>query len=282
MLTRAGRSLATLLLVVCVPLQARGQPAGLLPSAGAAASQDEEALRALGDQYVAAQEREDAEAFLALWSLRAPTLERQRGMTRFAFKDTDYRFANVAIDHVRVEGDRATLRVIADREVIDSRDTKPDGGRIVRTFRSLMAVVLSCVKEDGVWRVWEEESALRPLGEALANATSDEERERLLAGDERLVSADLRRLLASRADQLYVMQAFDRALPLLRLVERIAIQAGDREGLASAYHNIANILYLKRQFPEALELYQRRLAIEQDLQNHDGQAEAWLGIATTE
>ena len=33
MFTRAGRSLATLLLAVCVPLQARGQPAGLPPGA---------------------------------------------------------------------------------------------------------------------------------------------------------------------------------------------------------------------------------------------------------
>ena len=251
-------------------------------SAAQAIVDDGAAVRALAGQYVATQEREDAAAHLALWSPGSPSIDQMRRVAQFAFRDTDYRLSNVEVDRVEVTGDRATVRIIADREVIDSRDTKPDGGRIVRIFRSLMAVALTCVKEEGAWRVWEEANAIRPLADALADASTDDERERLLDSNRRLVSADLRALLAQRADQLYVMQNFDRALSLLRVVERVAIEAGDRAGLASAYHNIANILYFKQQFVEAIELYRRRLVIEEELGNRDGQADAWRGLATTE
>jgi tetratricopeptide (TPR) repeat protein/CHAT domain-containing protein len=252
------------------------------PAPAQAPGIDDAAVRTLAEQYVATQEREDAAAYLALWSPASPSVDQMRRISQFAFRNTDYRLSNVEIDRIEVAGDRARVRIIADREVIDSRDTKPDGSRIVRMFRSLMAVVLTCVKEEGVWRVWEETNAIRTLADALADATADEARERLLESNPRLVSADLRAMLAQRVDQLYVMQNFDVALSLLRLVERVAIEAGDRAGLASAYHNTANILYFKQQFAESVELYRRRLAIEEDLGNRDGQADAWRGLATVQ
>ncbi len=255
--------------------------AGAQAPAGSAAARDEAALRALAAAYIGAHEHEDADALLALWDPAAEAYTSTERMARFVFTKTDYRMANVAVDRIRTDGDRASFRLLADREIEDRRDTGPGGQPIVRIYRGLTAVVLTCARSDNGWRIVGQDDAVGDFADRLIDA-GPEERERLFADEPRLISGDLRNALAVRADRLYAAQAFAPAKALLDLALRVATAVGDQEGLAVTYQNLGNVLYLLNDYQASLEYYRMRLALEQERANAAGEASAWHGIATTE
>ena len=233
------------------------------------------ALASAVARFFAAQEAEDVEAYLALWSAKArrPRLE----MLKYVFETGDDRFSDVRVTRVMPLGDHMRVRVAALRE-----RTQPPriAGRPPIVRRLTMDVSLTFVREDGDWKLLREGPASDDLAAALIESTSGEERKQLLAAepdllDERLVLAISRRAGEAAQQQLYAAAqvGYERMLEVARDV-------GDRKYEGEALQNLANAFFYQRNFAAALEAYEARLAIERERGDDEAAASALSGVAT--
>src|SRR5262245_11726634 len=88
-------------------------------------SADEAAIRALAEAFFRAWAAKDLDGFLRLWSKHAPELEARKKSAAELFADSEKIALNsLALRRVRVEGDKAHVRVEADAKVIDAKTGK--------------------------------------------------------------------------------------------------------------------------------------------------------------
>lgn len=130
---------------------------------GAASAADEAALRALAQEFYAAYAEKDLDGFLRLWSAKAPELgARQQAMQKLFADHEKTELKILTVRNVMVDGDKAKLRVDVEMSAVETKTDKLAAG-LGRRNRSL-----HCIKDDGVWKVWQEISAAESLAEQLA------------------------------------------------------------------------------------------------------------------
>ena len=156
------------------------------------------AFQALADRFFAAQQAEDPEAYLALWSRSAtkPTIEQ----LRFVFTSGDDTFTDVSVLRAQVTGETARIRVAATRVRTDMRFKGPDGS--ARTFTTRLQLAVALVREEGEWRIVREGPPSDELAVTLIETADPEVRRRLLEADPELVNLRLVDAISQRADQL--------------------------------------------------------------------------------
>jgi tetratricopeptide (TPR) repeat protein len=233
------------------------------------------ALLSVVDRFYETQEREDIEGYLELWSRTAsrPTVEQ----LRFIFESGDDRFADLRITHATVDGARARVRL----EVTRTRTRQPPApGLPPVTTSAPMRVALDFVREAGEWRIVREGPAADTLATDLVEASTDDERERLLAMEPELVDVHLLSALARLGSTAAARQAYPASLSTFQLIVRLAGRMGHTREEGEALQNIGNALYFMQRFDEALSAYARRLALERDREDEAGAAAALAGIAT--
>ena len=235
---------------------------------------DDPALRAAVEQFVATQQREDADAYLALWSESARRPE--RAMLQYIFDSGDDEFSNVAVVRVVRSGDVVRVRVSAERD----RSTPGRTGGSPVHVRSRMMVSLTYVKDRGEWKLVREGPATDDLAAALIEAATPDAREQLLAADGDLVTPSLVSALSRRGTEAAQLQQYPAAQAAFERALGVAQRIGDTKAEGESIQNVANALYFQRNFPRALELYQQRLSLEQGRRNDEGAAAALAGIAT--
>ena len=266
------RLLSTTASVIFLCLTASAQQ--LAP--GGAPSPDEVALRSLVVKYYDAYAKKDLDVITALWSKDAPGFAPRRDLMRRMFTAEDYRFSEPAITRIKVEGARASARVIVERNT-----TRPIGssGPIVKsTVRS----DLSFVNENGEWKFWGEAPAVAGMANALAAAKTDDEREALLAGDQDLVNLELLTLLTSQSDRAFTQGDNSRALSILIGQRLVADKLGEKRGASSAWMNTGIIHFIQKRHQQALEAYQKGMAIEEELGRKSEQARFLVNIGLTQ
>ena len=206
-------------------------------------------LRAVASAYLSTQEREDLDGHLALWAA-GEGVDRRRKDLPVVFRLGDDRFTNVRIDRIRIEGDRASVRIVADRE------RTVVGGN---TIPSRLAIILECAQTPGVWRVTDETSAYGALADDLLALDDRAALDARLDADRDLLNRDLLRAVAERADKRALAREFDRALPGYTLLKELARQMDDIETASGALQNIGNTHFFRQNYAGALEIYQERL-----------------------
>src|SRR4051812_9552271 len=77
----------------------------------AIAQSDEAALRAIVGKYYDAYTKKDWEAFAALWHERSPALAARHNIWQQQAPNYDFKFTDPVVSRVKVENDKATLRV---------------------------------------------------------------------------------------------------------------------------------------------------------------------------
>jgi tetratricopeptide (TPR) repeat protein len=230
-------------------------------------------VRAVVERFFAAQQAEDVEAYLALWSSRA---QRPRAeQLRFIFDSGDDRFSELAIQQVTRVGDLVRVRV----SVLRERTMNRFGGT-PRTTTSRPTWNMTLARDGGELRILSEGQPADDLAAALVAAATAAERDELLAAEPDLLNERLVLALTRRADNLAISQKFADALPIYGIVLEVAQRMGDTKAEAEVLQSIGNAYYFQRRFPEALRAYERRLAIERTSANEGGAANALLGIAT--
>jgi tetratricopeptide (TPR) repeat protein len=254
--------LLTVVSVICICLSASAQQ--LAP--GGAPSPDEVALRSLVVKYFDAYAKEDLDSVMSLWGKDAQGVASRRDLLRRMFAIEDYRFSEPAISRIKVEGGRASARVVVERDATRFRDSP--ASIIKSTVRSDISFVI----ENGEWRFWSEAPAVAGLANALAAAKTDAEREALLAGDPDLVNRELLALLASQSDRASTQSDYPRALSILMGQRLVAERLGDKKGASQAWMNTGIIHFDQKRYQQALDAYQKGLAIEEALGRRSEQA----------
>jgi tetratricopeptide (TPR) repeat protein len=258
--------------IICLCLSAFAQQ--LAP--GGAPSPGETALRSLVAKYFDAYAKKDLDAVMSLWGKDAPGVASRRDLLQRMFTIEDYRFSEPAISRVKIEGGRASARVVIERNATRLRDSSTS------SVKNTIRYDLSFVMENGEWRFWGEAPAVAGLANALAAAKTDAERDALLAGDSDLVNRELLGLLISQSYQAFTQPDYPRALSILLGQRLVAEKLGERKGLSRTWMNTGIIYFTQKLYQQALDAYQKGLAIEEELGRKSQQANFLTNIGLTQ
>lgn len=146
--------------------------------------------------------------------VRPPVGTEGDGLKSFTFRRVD------------LNGDKASVRVVIATDA-EYGDGSSDGKQPADTNRTL-----DLVNDHRSWKVWRYASSEECLAEALANAGSDEERNRLIAQDGELVNVRLAKAILIETDRLTLQGKNAQALDLYSLARRIANQINEKAILA--------------------------------------------------
>jgi CHAT domain-containing protein/tetratricopeptide (TPR) repeat protein len=246
---------------------------------------DEAALIALIAKYHAAYAQKDLRGLVAIWSLRSPELaagieEAQQTMARGSIDAS-----NVLVSQIKISGNKAILQASVDFESSDTQTGVKRRERRVRNF--------ALIKDDAEWRVWRDASSTQDLSSFLEKGSewkasadsieqfaatlvnaSEADRERLLADNKEMVTTGLRDALTRRVGQLQIPGSYDRAVSVLRLVQKIAEQLEDKGGTAIAERQLGDVFREWGRWPDALKHYLTAAAMYQALGRRSSKAAA--------
>lgn len=233
------------------------------------------ALLAAIDRFYETQEQEDVEGYLDLWSSTAtrPTADQ----LRFVFESGDDRFSDRQITRAEVDGDRARVWLVVTR-TRTMRSRAPGVPPV--TFSTTMRVALDFEREGAEWKLVREGLAADALAADLAEAATDEDRERLLEAESDLIDGHLLAALARLGSAAAARRAYPQSLAIFQQLARLAARTGHRREEGEALQNVGNALYFMQRFPDALAAYERRLVLERERDDLAGAAAALAGIAT--
>jgi CHAT domain-containing protein/uncharacterized protein YchJ len=246
----------TVVAAICISLSAYAQQLTL--DGPSSAMLDEAALRVLVVKYYNAYAKKDLDALASLWGKDSPAASRREMLQRM-FAVEEYKFSELTITRVKIEGGAATARVAVERETTSVR------GAAQSVRKSAIRADFSFVRENGEWKFWSEAPAVLGLTTALASAKSDAEREALLEADKDLITRDLMIALNSQSDRAYAMAEYPRALSILISQRLVAEKLGDRKEISHAWMNTGIIYFMQKAYQQALDAYQKGLAIEEEL-----------------
>lgn len=233
-------------------------------------------IRAAVERFYAAQEAEDIEAYLALWS---KTAQRPRAeQLKYIFDLGDDKFSDLIITRVTERNDRVFVRVSVTRDRTNTTVRRPDGSVVVSHAVTLAS--LTYAREGGELKLVREGSVVDGLADALIVASTLEERARLMDAEPELVGVPLVLSLSRQADALAQGLQYARAQPIYELVREVAHRIGNSRLEGEALQNIGNAMYFQRNFEGALAAYEQRLLLEREAANDTAIASALLGIAT--
>jgi len=219
------------------------------------AQSDDAALRAIVGKYFDAYTRKDWEAFAALWHERSPTLASRFNLWQQQSANYDFKFTEPVISRVKIEDDKATLRVAA-RRTMTAKNYNTTNITEMRTE-------MSFVRVNDEWKLWSEVSAVAGMLNGLTATKTGDERQRLLDQDAELVTRELLLLLNGQSDRAYGQGDYARSLSILQSQILVAERLGDRNELSDAWHKAGIIHFLQKRYEDALAAYRKSLAIEE-------------------
>jgi tetratricopeptide (TPR) repeat protein len=106
-------------------------------------------------------------------------------------------------------------------------------------------------------------------------------RRELLAAHPEQITVDLRKELLQHGNLRFVTRQYAQALEIYQLVEKIAAQIDDKEGLAAAWLNIGSVYYFQGEYERAIEHYRKSEAASAALGTHLEVGRSRFGIALT-
>src|SRR5262249_1802831 len=124
-------------------------------------SSDETTLRALATEFFEAITKKDLDGFIRLWSTKSPDITaRKQEMQKLSAEQEKIEVKGLTVRKVTIEGEKAQAQVEVEMSAVEAKTGKPAAGFGKKNRK------LRCVKEEGVWKVWREESAEEELAAA--------------------------------------------------------------------------------------------------------------------
>ncbi|HEU0185684.1 MAG TPA: tetratricopeptide repeat protein, partial [Blastocatellia bacterium] len=265
-------SLALSLIVVC-PAAPQSQSSSSIPDSHQ--SPAESAARAVVEKYFALYAAKDLDGMMILWSQQSPDLESRKQAMRKLFTDYDkIEVKSLVIRIVTIEGEKAKLRVDIEVNGVETKTGKPAAGF------GLSKQVMECVKENGGWRVWREESAFDNLAAALAAAATEKERDALLADEKDLWSAELCSALKALGAREGSRGVYAKAIDIFHIERSVAEKIGAQSSLAEALYYIGAAHFFQDNYELAMEYLQKSLRLAEAIQHKNIIANALNSIGT--
>src|SRR5215472_14334288 len=151
---------------------------------------DAAGVRMVANRLFDAYAKKDLDGMTSLWSAKSPSLEsRKKALTTLFAGVGPIELASLTVRDVSIEGEKARIRVTAEMRGVDAKTGKEAAG-LGTVNRSL-----HLVKEEGIWKIWNDVSSEEELANSLADARTDQERGRLLTAERSLVDIELRKAL---------------------------------------------------------------------------------------
>lgn len=245
----------------------------LTPLARAQAA-DETTLRNLVAQYFEAYARRDADAMKAMWSATSPEATASLKYLQRIFSSAGtIELASVNVSKVEVNADKAWVRAALELNVMQkSGKPAPGFGKMNRS--------LHFVKEAGAWKLWRETSYEEEVSARLGAASTEAERERLLAQETGLSIAELARTLNWEGMRIADQGDFERGLQIFRLALKFIEQADFKPGIIRVLNNLGDTHRRIGDYAEARSYLQRALSLAREIDDKEsiGNAYANLGI----
>ncbi|HKX33440.1 MAG TPA: tetratricopeptide repeat protein [Blastocatellia bacterium] len=223
------------------------------------ASSEEEALRAVVERYFATYGRKDLAGVVALWSENSPNLAAFKQKLQQQFTNEDLSFGSPVISRVKIENERAGLRVTIPQVSINLKSRERSERPSIRNFE--------LAKEAGAWKVWRSVPAAEELAEALVKAGNPAERAALLAEDRELMTAELSEALLTQGQLLVDQGTYDQAREILGLALEVAERSNDESHKAEAIDNIGHVYRSQGNYSQALVQYRKSLKISEAIGN---------------
>ncbi|MCI0339054.1 MAG: CHAT domain-containing protein, partial [Acidobacteria bacterium] len=268
---RASFCFLALSLTFIGPPLAQSQSTSSAPAAQHSA--DEAALRALAEAFFRAWAAKDLDGFLRIWSAKSPTLEsHKQAMQKLFVNNEKIEVKNLMVYKVTVDGEKARLRVDVEINAVEAKTGNPASG-----FGS-RKLVIDCVKENGSWRVWHEESAFVILARALEATAIEKERDTLLENEKDLWSAPLTTALNNEGIRYGSQGLYPRAMNAFRIAQSIAEKINDSPGLVQALNNIGLVHIYQSNYNLALEPLQKSLRLAEAIGNQRSISIAWNNL----
>lgn len=222
-------------------------------------------------RYLEAVEREDIATVSDAWSSTAVDRDAVLRGLRSTWLALDYRFQDVHVREVSVSDTSARLRATA-RRLETGLSSDPRDVSWSRVF--------DLVWVEGTWRITSERTATEVLAESIVAAQSADARARLLRESRDLVGAELGEAMMRVADREHIERRLETALSGYSAVRELAADIGEPSLEAAALQNLGNIHYVQQAFDIALEMYERRLELEDARHNTRGAVVALQAIAS--
>lgn len=217
---------------------------------------DEAALRALAQEFYAAYSKRDLDGFLRLWSAKSSELgARQEAMQKLFADHEKIEARSLTIREVKIEGEKAKLRVDVEISAVETKTGKPAAGF------GQMRQALDCIKEEGKWKLWRELPAAEDFVETLLKAKTEAEQSQLLTSEKELVSKSLLQPLLNRAIKFQQQADYTEALAAYRLLQAIAETLGEPFGIGASLNGRGAVYFYQGNYIEALEYFQKALKL---------------------
>ena len=247
-------------------------------------SSDEAVLTTLVTRYFAAYSKKDLGALLAFWSFRSPDIRSGIEEAQQAIS-VGVIVSEISVSQIKIANNKAILQASASFE---SADPTSNSRRTEKKTRNL-----SLIKENGEWKIWREadnsqdlspflekgsewkasSDSIEQFAVALVNAT-DPEREQMLADNKKMVTTELRDALTRKVGPLQMPGNYERAVSLLRLVQKISEQLGDKAGVAAAERQMGDVFREWGRWADAAKHYLDAAALYDALGRKGGKAAA--------
>jgi tetratricopeptide (TPR) repeat protein/CHAT domain-containing protein len=139
----------------------------------------------------------------------------------------------------------------------------------MRAIILVLLIAITCVAQDA-----------EKFASELASSTAAKRDELIAAYPDRITIA-LSRVLIQHCNMSFAATEYARALEIYQLVEKIATQIGDKEGLASTWLNMGSVYYFQGEYNRALDHYRKSEAAFVALGNRLEVGRCRFGIALT-
>ncbi len=224
-----------------------------------AQTDDANAIRIVVQRLFESYQQKDTERLFSLWSERSAFLAENKKLLQEEF--AAYEKISVKpfhIPQIKIDGDKATLRIVADVALIRANMVKATE-RIGKKNRTI-----ELINDGGNWKVWKFIPSEEDLASAIIAAKTEDERNDLIEKESGSITSDLayaliRQIYFASEDQV----SFQHALAITRLAYKLAEMSGDQSVIAYVLLHAGN-LYGWTGTPEkspefALEYFRRSL-----------------------
>jgi CHAT domain-containing protein/uncharacterized protein HemY len=240
--------------------------AAALTGAAQAQAPDEAAARDVVTKFFAAYQRRDLSSVLALWSERAPELAGLKQTLQKTFSANEqFELKSLDISKVSIEADKARVEFKVEMSAVDVKTKQPANLYTGRGTR-----LLRLVKEEAVWKIWQDAPIEAELATSLIAARTDDERKALLAARAQLVTPELIRELNKQARAMLTPKTTGELLPAFSLALSLAERLNDRAGLIESWRNVGNVHRVRGDAPQAIEAFNKSLSLAEEA--HDLEA----------
>jgi CHAT domain-containing protein/Tfp pilus assembly protein PilF len=234
----------------------------LLGVSSLAQSNDGDAIRSLVGKLFESYQQKDLDKLISLWSEKSPFLaENKKNLQREFSAYEKIAMKSFNISQTKIDGDKTTLRVVAEMALTRARMVKP-AEKLEKKNRTI-----ELANEGGVWKVWKFIASEEELAAAIIAAKTGEEQRTLMENQPELMTADLADALVRR-NYSVEQSTYQRSFAINRLATELAEHSGDQLVIANVLLNTGFIygwLGMPEKSPElALDNLQKSLKIGEE------------------